>query len=129
LLPRVVFPGFLSGVAKASALAAASVLVLPSLHENFGMVVIEAIAAGVPVVVSQHVQLRDFVGANDLGVVASDSADSLGAGIVSALRDSMLQERVRRTGRELVERTYSPIVIGKQLEAMYLSAMQRPNRQ
>jgi glycosyltransferase involved in cell wall biosynthesis len=93
------------------------------------MVVIEAIAAGVPVVVSQHVQLRDFVGANDLGVVASDSADSLGAGIVSALRDSMLQERVRRTGRELVERTYSPIVIGKQLEAMYLSAMQRPNRQ
>ena len=126
---RVVFPGFLSGVAKASALAAASVLVLPSLHENFGMVVIEAIAAGVPVVVSQHVQLRDFVGANDLGVVASDSADSLGAGIVSALRDSMLQERVRRTGRELVERTYSPIVIGKQLEAMYLSAMQRPNRQ
>ena len=125
---RIVFPGFLSGAAKASALAGASVLVLPSLHENFGMVVIEAIAAGVPVVVSQHVQLRDFVAANDLGVIASDTAESLAAAIIAALRDSTLQKRVRVSGRELVERTYSPIVIGKQLEAMYLSTMHRSIR-
>jgi len=120
---RIVFPGFLSGPAKASALAAASLLVLPSLHENFGMVVVEAVAAGVPVVVSEHVQLRDFVAANDLGIIASAGPESLADAIVTGLRDTMLHDRVRMGGRELVERTYSPAVIGKQLSAMYLSAI------
>jgi glycosyltransferase involved in cell wall biosynthesis len=120
---RAVFSGFLSGLAKASALTAASLLVLPSLHENFGMVVIEAISAGVPVVVSEHVQLRDFVAGNDLGIVASDSADSLAAAIVAALRDTALRDRVRLRGRELVDRNYSPTVIGKKLETMYLSVL------
>ncbi len=120
---RIVFPGFLSGPAKASAIAAASLLVLPSLHENFGMVVVEAVAAGVPVVVSEHVQLRDFVAANDLGIIASAGPESLADAIVTGLRDTMLHDRVRIGGRELVERTYSPAVIGKQLSAMYLSAI------
>jgi glycosyltransferase involved in cell wall biosynthesis len=120
----IVFSGFLSGLAKASALAGASLLVLPSLHENFGMVVVESIAAGVPVVVSEQVQLRDFVASHDLGIVASDTADSLASAIVTALRDSSLADRVRSTGREIVERTYSPAVIGKELKAMYLSAIE-----
>ena len=123
---RAVFSGFLSGLAKASALTAASVLVLPSLHENFGMVVIEAIASGVPVVVSEHVQLRDFVAENDLGIVASDSADSLAAAIIAAVRDPALRERVRSRGRELVDRNYSPAVIGKKLATMYLSVLSKP---
>ena len=120
---RAVFSGFLSGLAKASALTAASVLVLPSLHENFGMVVIEAISAGVPVVISEHVQLRDFVSDNDLGIVSSDSADSLAAAIIAALRDAPLRERVLSRGRELVDGNYSPAVIGKKLETMYLSVL------
>jgi glycosyltransferase involved in cell wall biosynthesis len=122
---RAIFSGFLSGLAKQSALAAASVLVLPSLHENFGMVVIEAISAGVPVVISEHVQLRDFVADNDLGIVASDSADSLASAIVVALRDAVLRDRVRARGRELVDRNYSPTVIGKKLETMYLSVLSK----
>ena len=46
------FTGFLSGAEKAMALQQASLLVLPSLHENFGIAVVEAIAEGLPVVIS-----------------------------------------------------------------------------
>jgi glycosyltransferase involved in cell wall biosynthesis len=118
------FAGFLSGAEKAATLASASLLVLPSLHENFGMVVVEAIAAGLPVVVSEHVQLRDFIAANDLGIIASDSSDSLAAAISSVFSDLELQRRVAETGRRLIDESYNPETIGKQLQSMYLSALE-----
>ncbi len=117
------FTGFLSGSEKAAALANATVLVLPSLHENFGVVVVEAIAAGLPVVVSEHVQLRDFVAANDLGIVALDSPDSIAQALSSALGDTELHSRVALNGRRLVELSYNSETIGKRLETMYLSAL------
>jgi glycosyltransferase involved in cell wall biosynthesis len=124
------FTGFLSGSAKAAAFASASVFVLPSLHENFGMVVIEAIAAGLPVVVSEHVQLRDFVAKHDIGIVASDSAESIAAAIIAALGDNALQERVATRGEALVKNTYSPEIVGERLSAMYFAAVEsHRNRQ
>jgi glycosyltransferase involved in cell wall biosynthesis len=126
----ILFTGFLSGSAKAAALASASLFVLPSLHENFGMVVIEAIAAGLPVVVSEHVQLRDFVAKHDLGIVASDSAESIAAAIIAALGDSALQKRVAARGEALVKETYSPEIVGERLSSMYFAAVEsHRNRQ
>jgi glycosyltransferase involved in cell wall biosynthesis len=120
---NVEFTGFLSGEEKAAALSSATILVLPSLHENFGMVVLEAIAAGLPVVVSEHVQLRDFIDANQLGIVAQDSRNSIATALSSALTDSALQTRVAENGRRVVEETYNPARIGKLLATMYLSAL------
>ena len=50
---RVIFKGWLQHSDKATAFAGADVLVLPSVSENFGQVVIEALAHGVPVVASE----------------------------------------------------------------------------
>ena len=119
----VEFRGFLSGAEKKEALASASLLVLPSHHENFGMVVIEAVAAGLPVVVSRHVQLQDFVAGHDLGIVSGDSPDSLAECLKSALSDKELQSRARTLGKSIVSETFSPGVIGKRLSAMYLAAV------
>lgn len=119
----VEFRGFLSGAEKKEALASASLLALPSHHENFGMVVIEAIAAGLPVVVSRHVQLQDFIAEHDLGIVAGDSPDSLAECLKSALSDKALQTRTRSLGKSIVSETFSPEVIGKRLSAMYLAAV------
>jgi len=48
--PRVDFDGPLFGAAKQDAYRAAGLFVLPTLNENFGMVVAEALAAGIPVI-------------------------------------------------------------------------------
>ena len=53
----VVFPGFVRGADKVAHLAAAQVCVLPSLHENFGISVLDSVAAGVPIIVTPGVQL------------------------------------------------------------------------
>ena len=49
---QVLFPGWLDGQEKEAALSNASLLALPSYHENFGLCVMEALAHGVPVLVS-----------------------------------------------------------------------------
>lgn len=49
-VPRVTFDGPLHGAAKAAAYREAGLFVLPTRGENFGMVVAEALAAGVPVI-------------------------------------------------------------------------------
>ena len=117
------FMGFLTGTEKAMMLQQASLLALPSLHENFGIAVVEAIAEGLPVVISEHVQLRDFVVANELGIVTTDSPQSIAAAILAAFSDLELHRRVSEKGRRLVSQTYSPEVIGNRLTSMYLSAL------
>lgn len=54
---RVCFAGMLAGTLKQSALQAAEALVLPSHQENFGVVVAEALAAGLPVLLSRRVNV------------------------------------------------------------------------
>lgn len=57
---RVRFLGHVDGAAKEEAFMSADVLVLPSHSENFGMVVAEALARGVPVVASRSTPWQDL---------------------------------------------------------------------
>ncbi len=56
---RVVFPGYLSDENFAAVLAAAHGLVFPSLYEGFGIPIIEAMAAGIPVACSNVTSLPE----------------------------------------------------------------------
>jgi glycosyltransferase involved in cell wall biosynthesis len=61
---RVLWPGLLTGADKWAAFAAAEVFVLPSHQENFGVAVAEALAMGVPVLLSRRVNIwREIVDA------------------------------------------------------------------
>jgi glycosyltransferase involved in cell wall biosynthesis len=122
LADSVSFAGFVSGRDKAGLLASASVFVLPSHHENFGIAVLEALAAGVPVVVSDRVQLAPFIMANELGFVSSTDSGELSNALVRALLDTALRHRVLEAGPAAVMRDYSPQVIAPLLMSMYTAA-------
>jgi glycosyltransferase involved in cell wall biosynthesis len=72
--------------AKQRLLAGARALVLPSRHENFGLVVVEAAASGTPVIVSVGVALRSEVASCAAGEVAEMSVPSLAAAICRVVR-------------------------------------------
>ena len=72
LAPRVVFAGMLRGTMKQDAIASADAFILPSHQENFGMSVAEALAADLPVLISDRVNIWREIEASNAGYVESD---------------------------------------------------------
>jgi glycosyltransferase involved in cell wall biosynthesis len=128
LSTSVRFLGHVTASAKADVLASAAVFVLPSLHENFGIAVLEALAAGVPVVITPEVQLSTFVREHSLGFIPERSPTAVAHSIVRALDDRSLREHCRIDGPPLVARYFSASVIGSQLSDMYRFAVANPPR-
>jgi glycosyltransferase involved in cell wall biosynthesis len=69
---RVVFPGMLQGEMKQAAIAVADAFVLPSHQENFGMAVVEALAAGLPALISNRINIWREVDQDRAGYVEPD---------------------------------------------------------
>ena len=79
---RVTWTGMLTGDAKWSALQAAEVFALPSHQENFGIAVVEALALGVPVLISERVNIWREIVQCDAGFADDDTV----AGTEATLR-------------------------------------------
>jgi glycosyltransferase involved in cell wall biosynthesis len=122
----VSFVGYVEGEVKRALLHHAQLFVLPSQHENFGIAVLEALASGLPVVISPEVQLSSFVSEHSLGIVSETSAPALADAIAGALEDRVLRERCRKQGPALVSCYFSPHAIGAQLLDMYRYATSHP---
>ena len=71
----VVFAGMLEGELKKGALEAADVFILPSHQENFGMAVAEALAVGVPVLISNRVNIWREIEADGAGYIDHDDLE------------------------------------------------------
>lgn len=72
---RVHWPGMLTGDLKWGALRAAQAFVLPSHQENFGIVVVESLAAGRPVLISNQVNIWPDIQADGAGLVDDDTVE------------------------------------------------------
>ena len=92
----VVFCGFLDADAVARMLADALALLLPSVEEQWGLVVNEAVALGIPVLCSDNVGARDTLvrsGVNGF-VLESSNHEGFAACMVLLARDSELWRRM-----------------------------------
>ncbi|WP_158844273.1 glycosyltransferase family 4 protein [Saccharothrix deserti] len=96
--PHVHLLGRLSDAQLAFVLRRAAVLAAPSLAEGFGLPVVEAMAAGVPVVHSDAPALVEVAGGAGVAVPRGDRA-ALVTGLRSVLSDSALVDRSVAAGR------------------------------
>lgn len=114
--------GFLTGDDKARAYAAADVFALVSRNENFGITVVEAASAGLPLALSDEVALSPDVRSSGAGVVVEPTK----AGAVEALR-ALVDDDVRRAAagehaRDLARRA-TPTAAAAALEEVYRAAV------
>ena len=106
-LGNVVFAGFLSGERLTRAIRELDYLVLPSKSENFGMVVIEALANGIPVIASTGTPWEEL-NLHRCGWWVDCTTGTLAKTLAKAI-DLQEADRIEmgRNGQLLVERNYT----------------------
>jgi len=106
----------------ADAFAAADLLLLPSRHEPFGIVALEAWAAGLPVVATKVGGLAELVRHGEDGYLApSGDAAGLAEAVNCILIDRSLARSMGESGRRRVVDHYSWSAVAGRLEDMYAS--------
>ena len=122
---RVLFPGLLAHEAKLAAFVDAELFVLSSHAENFGVVITEALACGLPVVISDQVNIHRELAAANAATVVECSVGSVAAGIELALADTGLRRRIAALGPALVHAHYTWDAIVPALVRKYTEAIAR----
>lgn len=109
---RVIFTGMLQGADRIAAYADADLFVLPSYQENFGNVVIESLAAGTPVVISDQVNLHDEITKAAVGGVVPTDVAALSHELSRWINDAALRHRAAALARPFVRARYDWNQIG-----------------
>lgn len=102
----------------------ASLFVLPSTSENFGNVVLEAMAMECSVLVSPGVGLAPVVSASGAGLVVSSEPEALGLAIQGLLKDPRKRAEMGRQGRQEVVRNFTWQSIARQTMEVYGSVLE-----
>ena len=123
---NVITPGWIDGEQMALALSAADVFLMPSIQEAFGLMAVESMACGTPVVVFEGTSLPAVIKApqGGLAVPARDSVALAGA-IQQLLSDDELRERLGKQARQIAEREYSSSLYGQRHVSLYEDVIER----
>jgi glycosyltransferase involved in cell wall biosynthesis len=124
--PRLTQVGVLTGRDRLDALAAANVVVYPSRHEVFGLVPLEAMLCGSPVIVCNDSGAGEVIDAVGGGhVVPPEDDESLAGAIESMLAANGLWRQRARAAAVRVRQIYRVDVICERVEALYRDVVGR----
>ena len=122
---RLHYLGHVDGVEKVSLLQACELLVLPSIHENFGFVVPEALAAGTPAVISPGVAIREELEATGGAVTVERESMALAGVIAKLLVDEARLKQMGKRGQSGVLAWLDPEKVAAEYGALYRECTNR----
>jgi len=126
---HVHFPGFISNGERDCLYRTSDCAVFPSLYEPFGIVALEAMLAGCPVVVSEIGGLREVVCHGKTGVtVYPDDTQSVAWGILSVLRDPARAATRAREAQHLARCEFNWDMIAARTIAVYQRVLDERKR-
>lgn len=116
---RVEFPGRVDGAAKDDLLSRATIFALTSMSENFGNVVLEAMAAETPVLLTAEVGLADEVRRARAGIVVPAQPREIANAMNKLLADPQERRAMGQRGRHAVETRFTWPHVAAEMEAQY----------
>jgi glycosyltransferase involved in cell wall biosynthesis len=125
LSDRFAFPGFVED--PVDIMSEIDIVVHPCDHESFGRIIVEAMAAALPVVGVRGGGVGEIVQHGVTGCLCdNDDPQQLAAGIEQLVRDPARRESMGRAGRQRAESTYSLEACAAGVLRVYEMAMTRP---
>lgn len=116
------FPGNI--VQLADVYRAIDIFVMPSLWEGLSLAMLEAMAAGLPMIATDVGGARDVLGDSQWGVlVPPRDADAIAAAVASLLANRPACAEMAAAGAERVRKHYSVTALTEQLSGIYRSAL------
>ena len=118
LLNRVKWLGLRNNVQDY--MAAFDLTVVPSIEEPLGLVAIESLATGTPVVASNTGGLPEVVKPSETGLLVPPKDHSeLAKAIISMAQDPAMRQRMGESGRHFVQENFNPESLARQVESIF----------
>jgi glycosyltransferase involved in cell wall biosynthesis len=116
----VVFPGYVTGAAKRELYENSHLFVFPSHREAFPIVLLEALAVGLPLVTTRVGAIEEFVRDSEHGVLLSDgSSAEIERGVLSLLSDPQRLAEIGHDNREYARQRFDSPHVARMLEEIY----------
>ena len=122
-LGSVTFTGMVHGGLKAALLKRARVFALPSYTENFGIAVVEAMGAGLPVAISNRVNIWREVQEAGAGLVSDPNPDQFAQILLAILNDPAAADAMSKRAQRLARQHFSWERAGDLLLTLYRQAI------
>ena len=122
---RILFTGRLNLEQLKQCYSRADLFVMPSRQEGFGIVFLEAMALGKPVIAGDHGGAPEVVVNGVTGLLVNlDDPDALAKSLILLLRDEVLSRKMGEAGRRRVEENYTFALFQEKLTQMLDDATQ-----
>jgi glycosyltransferase involved in cell wall biosynthesis len=118
-LDATAFTGMVLGERKAALLARADAFVLPSYSENFGISVVEAMGAGLPLLISNRINIWREIDAARAGLIVNPDAGEVAKATLALLEDPIMAKEIGARGRRRAREQFSWRAAGNQLLQLY----------
>jgi len=120
---HVIFYGPINGKEKFEAFSAANIVAVPSLYEGFGMLLLEAMAAGKPLVATNTGAAPEIIQNGKNGILAaSGNVEDLAGKIIKLLSDDQLMYLISQESRKTVE-AFNWEKISEQIHKLYIDCL------
>jgi glycosyltransferase involved in cell wall biosynthesis len=117
--------GHVTGDAKARLMAEATVFVLPSFSENFGIAAAEALLAGKPCLFTPGVAVGAMAAVQGAALLAKVDAESLGTALHGLMGNLERRQQLGRKAKEFAQAELSSVIMGQRLAGLYREILSR----
>jgi len=126
VLTKVIFTGMLLGQDRLAAFRDSDIFVLPSYGENFGLAVIEAMASGLAVIISNRVNISSYIKDAGAGLIVDTDPQQLFLAIKRLIDQPGLRKDIAVKAQALVQERFTWGVVVPDLIRVYESMLVNP---
>ena len=116
---RLVWAGHIDGDLKVAAFAAATLFVLPSFSENFGIAAAEALVEGVPCVLGSGIAIAEELADAGAAVAVGTDPDSIASAMIRLAKDDRLRAGMSVNAKNYAQQNFSVSGMGHGLVKLY----------